>query len=86
MKDILSLGLEEMRALMLSIEKAAYRANQIFNWVYKKRTLGFSEMINLPKALRGELSGLLYFPPMEVVEKQVSKDGTEKFLWKLEDG
>jgi 23S rRNA (adenine2503-C2)-methyltransferase len=86
MKDILSLGLDELRDLMLSIEESAFRASQIFNWVYKKRTLSFSEMMNLPKALRGELSGLLYFPPMEVVEKQVSKDGTEKFLWKLEDG
>ncbi|MGC9321671.1 MAG: 23S rRNA (adenine(2503)-C(2))-methyltransferase RlmN [Kosmotogaceae bacterium] len=86
MKDILSLGLDELRDLMLSIEESAFRASQIFNWVYKKRTLSFSEMMNLPKALRGELSGLLYFPPLEVVEKQVSKDGTEKFLWKLEDG
>jgi len=86
MKDILSLSLDEMRDLMLSIEEAAYRADQIFNWVYKRRALGFSEMTNLPKALRGELSGLLYFPAMEVVEKQVSKDDTEKFLWKLEDG
>jgi len=86
MKDILSLGLDETRNLMLSIEEAAYRANQIFNWVYKKRTLNFSEMTSLPEALRGKLSGLLYFPPMEAVEKQTSKDGTEKFLWKLEDG
>lgn len=86
MIDLLSTGLNELRDLMCRLGEGAFRANQIFDWVYRKKITDFDSMTNLSKALRAKLREELYFPLMEVVNKQVSSDGTEKFLWRLHDG
>lgn len=85
MKDVLSFSLDELREEMLSLEEATFRAKQIFDWIYRKKAVDYSEMTNLPISLRERLFGLLPFPVMEMEERQVAGDGTEKFLWKLED-
>jgi 23S rRNA (adenine2503-C2)-methyltransferase len=83
-KDVLSFSLDELREEMLSLEEATFRAKQIFDWIYRKKAVDYSEMTNLPISLRERLFGLLPFPVMEMEERQVAGDGTEKFLWKLE--
>ena len=85
MKDILSLDLDELRREIISFGEKNYRANQIFKWVYAKRVLDFSEMTDLPMNLRNKLGSLFRFTTMKEVERQISIDGTEKFLLKLED-
>ena len=85
LKDILSLDLDELRRGIISFGEKNYRANQIFKWVYVKRVLDFSEMTDLPMSLRNKLGSLFRFTTMKEVERQISIDGTEKFLLKLED-
>lgn len=59
----------------------AYRANQVFGWLYQKRAKSFAEMTNLPKKLRQRLEAECELVSSQEVLKQVSKiDGTVKFL------
>ena len=84
--DIKSLSLEEMEQFLAGKGKERYRARQIFKWLYQKDAQSFAEMTNLAKDLRTELEQTAFisnFAP-EVVE--VSKDGTRKYLFRLQDG
>lgn len=64
----------------------AFRTKQIIQWLYGKGVASYDAMTNLPAALRTELAQKcpLYFPT--VVARQVSTDGTRKYLLSLADG
>ena len=71
---------EEMREYITSLGEPAYRADQIFKWIYKGADV--DDMRNVPKSLREKL----HFDKICIVDKQVSKDGTRKYLFELDDG
>ena len=63
-----------------------YRAKQVFRWL-GRGACSFTEMSDLPAALRERLDGLYTIPALQLLRRQVSKtDGTEKYLWALPDG
>ncbi len=62
-----------------------FRVKQIFSWVYHKRVKSFHEMKNIPKDLRSKLDKEFTIYKSEIVSKQVSKDGSIKYLFKLFD-
>ncbi len=64
----------------------AYRAKQIYNWMYARRAQGFSEMTQLPVQLRSELERNFTIGSLKLVHQSVSVDGTIKFLFELYDG
>jgi len=68
------------------IVKPKFRAKQIFNWIYAKRVESFLDMQNLPKNLREELEERFSIFSSKIVSKQVSSDGSIKYLFKLHDG
>lgn len=63
-----------------------YRAAQVFARLWQKPVSAFSEMTELPKTLREALDGTFAMPRLELATRQVSGDGTEKFLFRLHDG
>lgn len=65
--------------------EAAFRAGQLFDWLYAKRVQSFDEMSNLSKPLRQKLSEAFQFVTLNEVARQQSKDGTVKFLFELQD-
>ena len=86
MTDIKSMTLEELTAWLKERGEPAFRAKQIFHWLYRGVT-SFDEMTDLSKALREKLSQEAFLTPPQVARKQVSKlDGTIKYLWELSDG
>ena len=86
MTDIKSMTLEELTAWLKERGEPAFRAKQIFHWLYRGVT-SFDEMTDLSKALREKLSRQAFLTPPQVARKQVSKlDGTIKYLWELSDG
>ncbi|MEE0884376.1 MAG: 23S rRNA (adenine(2503)-C(2))-methyltransferase RlmN, partial [Faecalimonas sp.] len=86
-KDIRSLSLEELKSEMEGIGEKAFRAKQIFEWLHTKLADSFEEMTNLSKDLREKLDAAYRIPSVKMLERQVSKlDGTNKFLFQLEDG
>ena len=80
-----SLSIGGLREAIRESGLPAFRANQILEWVYSKRVSSYDEMTNLPKALREQFSILypLYLPDIKV--KQVSKDGSRKYLLEFHD-
>ena len=62
------------------------RVGQIWQWIYQKGARNFSQMTNLSKQYRELLSNNLTIDVPKVVSKQLSKDGTRKYLLKLAGG
>lgn len=63
-----------------------FRAKQIYSWVYHKRVESFLDMKNLPTKMREELEEKYTIYSAEIVSKQISRDGSIKYLFKLHDG
>ncbi len=63
-----------------------FRAKQIYSWVYHKRVDSFLDMKNLPAKMREELEEKYTIYTASIVSKQVSSDGSIKYLFKLHDG
>jgi len=63
-----------------------FRAKQIYNWIYHKKVQAFNEMKNLPKNLISNLEDNFYLHTLKIVSKQISTDGSIKYLFELEDG
>lgn len=85
-RDIRLLTLEELQDLVKELGQPAFRAKQLNEWIHDKNVCSFNEMTNLPAALREKLSERFSFNvPMELV-KQVSKDGSRKYLLQFSDG
>ena len=84
--SIYSLSLDEWKSWLKENKQPTFRAVQIYDWLYKKRVTSFEEMLNLPKDLRLALSNQFRFTTLKTIVHQVSKDGTQKFLFALHDG
>lgn len=85
-KSIYGMSYEQMEEWALSKGWKKFRVQQIFKWLYKERVEDFDAMTDLSKETRQALKDEFTFNPLELVRKQVSKDGTTKFLFKTEDG
>ena len=71
---------------LASIVKPAFRAKQIFGWIYHRYVDSFADMQNIPKALREELDEKYLLMPLKILRKEESQDGTIKYLFELPDG
>ena len=84
--NLKSMTLPELTAELKELGQPAFRGKQVYTWLHKG-VRSYEEMTNLPKGLRDALAEKhpLYTP--QVVRRQESqKDGTIKYLWRLEDG
>jgi len=64
----------------------AFRAGQIFKWIYILQADSFDQMTNLSKSMREELGRHFTIDRLELEGHQISKDTTEKYLFRLKDG
>ena len=71
---------------LAQVIKPAFRAKQIYGWIYHNYVKSFDEMQNIPKTLRQELDEKYILMPLEIVKKELSDDGTIKYLFSLPDG
>lgn len=81
-----SLTLEDLKDYIKKKGKEQFRAQQIFKWVYEKRTTNPEEMSNLSKDFRADLPKLLSFELPPVIKHLKSVDGTQKFLFDMGQG
>jgi 23S rRNA (adenine2503-C2)-methyltransferase len=63
-----------------------YRAAQILRWVHSRRLDDFAQMTDVSKELRHLLDEHFYIGGLEKVAEENSRDGTRKFLFRLNDG
>lgn len=67
-------------------KQAKMRVGQIWQWIYQKGVRDFDAMTNLSKAYRAELADKFTIEVPEVVSRQVSADGTRKYLVRIAGG
>lgn len=85
--DLLGLSLAQLQAWLVERGEAAFRAKQIYSWLFQHLVTDFTAMSNLPKALRERLPEEASIGPLIVRSEQHSKDDrTRKILLELEDG
>ena len=63
----------------------SFRAKQVRSWVYERGAQSFNEMTNLPNALRGKRSEKYKLQTLTIAMEQISKDGTIKRAYELQD-
>ena len=84
--NIYDYTLEELSNYFINKQEKPFRATQIFEWLYRKRVNSFDEMTNMSKKAIEELKVDFEIREVDIVTKQISKDGTIKYLSRLHDG
>lgn len=84
--DIRSLDLAQLQQHFTAMQEPAYRAKQVYQWLWEKSARSFSEMSNLSKDLRSKLDTQYTINVVEVNKSQISNDHTIKNAFRLYDG
>ena len=84
--SIYSLTRQTMQEWILEQGEKKFRADQIWEWLYRKRVQSFEEMTNLSKDLIAKLNDQFVVNPLKQRIVQESADGTVKYLFELPDG
>lgn len=85
-KDIKDFTIEQLVSWLEERGIQAFRAKQILKWVYHRQADAFDTMTDLGKEMRQQLSGQFSISRLEKTRIETSKDGSKKYLFKLEDG
>lgn len=86
MRSIFDLNLDDLQNYLLEKNLKPFRAKQIFKWLYEKRVDSFYSMSDISKDLQVMLASDFTIETLKVKAHQISKDGTEKYLFELNDG
>jgi len=84
LKSLLDLSLDELRELILELGEKKFRADQLYKWLNAGKS--FDRMSNLSKDFLSKLKADYFEGYAKIAEKQVSKDGTIKYLFLMRDG
>lgn len=85
--SLLDLTRDEFTTLFIGWGQPRYRADQVWEWLYKKLATAPAEMTNLPQELRARLAAEGRINPLALIYEQRSSDGqTVKWLFRLPDG
>jgi 23S rRNA (adenine2503-C2)-methyltransferase len=76
----------QLRAFAADVGQPAYRASQVVRRLWVNPAPSFDAMTELPAAFRRQLEESFEIPRLEILTRQKSTDGTEKFLFRLRDG
>lgn len=85
-KILAGMSLEELTELTDSLQESKYRAKQIHNWLYQKSVSDIDEMTDISKSSRENLKKIAQVTDVKIKNKQVSVDGTIKYLLEYQDG
>lgn len=85
-RNIRSLTLPEMKDFLTDQGEKAFRAKQLYEWLWQKSARSFEQMTNLSKSLRELLETHFEIPAVVVAEEQISSDRTIKNAFRLADG
>ncbi|MGV3596760.1 MAG: 23S rRNA (adenine(2503)-C(2))-methyltransferase RlmN [Bacteroidota bacterium] len=83
--DVRSLTLPQLQEHMVAAGEKAFRAKQVYEWLWKKSAHSFEQMTNLSKELRVWLTERYTINNVTIATQQKSNDGTIKNAFKLYD-
>jgi len=88
--NLIGLGRDALRAALVEAgvpeRQARMRTGQLWQWIYQRGAREFAGMTNLSKAFRAELEAAFRLERPEIVSRQVSADGTRKYLLRIAGG
>ncbi len=88
--NLVGLTRDQMRAALVAAgtpeRQANMRTGQIWQWIYQKGVRDFAAMTNLAKPFRAMLAESFAIALPEVVRREVSADGTRKYLVRIAGG
>jgi 23S rRNA (adenine2503-C2)-methyltransferase len=88
--DLLGLPRERIAAMLadagLDAKAAKLRSRQVFHWIYHRGCSDFEAMTDIAKTMRPWLAERFVIGRPEIVEAQLSTDGTRKWLLRTADG
>lgn len=86
MKILSGLTLAEIEKITDELHASKFRARQIHNWIYLKSVKNIDDMTDLSVKFREELKKAAVVSNVKIKVKQVSSDGTIKYLIEFPDG
>lgn len=84
--NLKALSRQELESFVHESGLPAFRVKQLIHWIYEKYAGSINDITEFSKNLRESLLEKAYISNLELLKRQTSKDRTEKFLFKLEDG
>ncbi len=87
MYDLRSMSADEMNDVIADFGEPKFRSKQLFTWIHNKQITGLTSAHNLSKKVINSLIDANYDIDRPcLARRQISKDGTEKYLFQLHDG
>ena len=86
MVNLYEMSSAELLEFVCDLGEMPFRARQIWDWMYNRRVGNFAAMTNLPSSTISRLSECATLGSLELAAQQISRDGTEKRLYRLSDG
>ena len=84
--NLLGMNRQDMEAFFTELGEKAFRASQLMKWIHQYNVDDFAQMTNISKALQQRMVEKAEIRAPEVLVDQLSKDGTRKWVLRLDDG
>lgn len=84
--SINSYNISEIPQILATLKQPKFRAKQLVTWLYRDNASSYDAMTNLPASLRATLAEEYPLVPLSCIDKQVSSDGTRKYVFECFDG
>tara|TARA_B100001121_G_scaffold256179_1_gene233974 strand:+ start:802 stop:1845 length:1044 start_codon:yes stop_codon:yes gene_type:complete len=85
-ENIYNSSFAELKSFFIELDEKAFRAEQLWNWLYVKGIDELSGLNNISKNVINKINEQYYLSQLKVSNSLLSKDGTRKWLFELEDG
>jgi 23S rRNA (adenine2503-C2)-methyltransferase len=85
-RELVGLNRAEIEAELAAIGEKAFRAKQIWHWIYHQGVTDFSAMSSIARPLQEKLAEQFVIGRPGVATEQTSTDGTRKWLFRFRDG
>lgn len=84
--DIRSMYITELEGWLKEKGYPAFRAKQLYQWLHEKHVATLDDMTNIPKNIKEDIAKTGLVTIAEELRQESSKDGTIKFLYRMQDG
>ena len=84
--NLVGLSRDQLAAAFAEFGLPAFRARQVWHWIYHRGARGFDKMTTLAKPLRAELAERCIIARPKIVREEVSEDATRKWLLAVPGG
>jgi 23S rRNA (adenine2503-C2)-methyltransferase len=84
-RNLKGLTLAELQSFVGEVGEKKYRAAQLYGWLYASAAQSFDEMTSISKGFRTLLNQIAVISNIQLATRSVSRDGTIKYLFRLED-